>query len=488
LAILADGVRRSEEELVCRGLAEVFPVLIELHPGTSPSAREALEYREILQLVFRSQEEADAFRFRPVEEFDTEALPWKVDAGCFGAPGDPRFTLRSGGQRTDLFVVRKADRILAGINCLLSLGDAEESCREAAVAFLSGHDGGQANAEQADLPTVCRLLETAPAGGMAQWQASIVSAFVNCESASPQELLEVISKGPAEGEESFAGVGTSWLKVARDVASNRMTLSGDHLSDQRAILLRGALLALFAESTEALASFLHAPSPSGPRVTSTAAFLAGLKEGLIAAPWHVKEVRAHPLSSAVAALRKCLAEGGEWQKCVSVVYARADESAFVEVSVGGVALARWPVEIADKESQRWREEFTRHGYDVVREGPRPHTWIVRMRDALDLEVELCSVAGYHFPRLSWRPADGQKLKGRREIAKQFDARGTLWYPGMDSDGGFVLHCEMPSLPAPEGLDLVEGTLREAVAKCVAPTRPPRKRGVRPTSGAPERKA
>jgi len=142
VALVDQGLRRAEEEMLEAGRKERFPILVEVAQGVVQEFPRVIEYKDILGLIFRNQTEADEFRFRPVDEFDTETFGFLVDGGLFGREGDPRFTIRSNDNDSECKIGRAADRLAAGVHCILSLGITNPQCRKAIAGFFSGKKDG----------------------------------------------------------------------------------------------------------------------------------------------------------------------------------------------------------------------------------------------------------------------------------------------------------------------------------------------------------
>lgn len=345
LAIVEDGLRLTEEGMLCGSRSRAFPLLIEVRPEVELLARQALEFGHIVQLVFRSKEDAEAFRFRPVDEFDTQTFACVADSNRFELPGDARFELRTGTATETMHTVGTVDRVLAGIHSLLSLADAEPGCRGAAAIFLSQRSEGDAGAKPDTLSSLYSFLTDPLTEAGRSAQGIILRSFASADAPSATTLLDAIAEELTQfgrGPSHVPEMELKWLETARDVARNRKPLSGDLLSDEKRVFLRGALLALMADSTEALVSFRRAEKPAGPRVTAIAAFLVGLKQGLCAMSWQAKGKQASQLSAAAGTLiRATCSSGMKIEELVSVEEAAGGTGRQLRITVGGVQLAQW---------------------------------------------------------------------------------------------------------------------------------------------------
>ncbi len=74
LAIISSGLRGSESQLLAAGRSERFPVLVEVKSEVVGRLPRVIGYEDIIGLKFQTQAQADDFRFRPVDEFDTETF------------------------------------------------------------------------------------------------------------------------------------------------------------------------------------------------------------------------------------------------------------------------------------------------------------------------------------------------------------------------------------------------------------------------------
>lgn len=491
IALVELGLRLCEEELLQAGQPERFPVLVEVRREANREAPRTVEYGHVVRLVFRTQDEADAFRFRPVDEFDTEVFECQADGACFGMEGPARFELRSADSSVAMRTGHVVDRLVAGIHCMLSLGEIQPVCRQAIGRFVAGNDVESAGGGEIDLAAACRTLTDAVQDDSSRHLRAIVKAFAEADNPTPRSLIDGISRNfqSLVADDAHAKeVESRWTEVARDVVRNKIPLNGDRLSDDKSVLLRGALLALVADGPEALSSFLDAERPSGPRVTSTAAFLVGLKQGLTNSSWKFKGRRASQLSAAAGGLLRAFAESrAGLERAVSLSRTEDDSTSFMRVSVGGVQLVEWRAEKAkapDALEEAWMADFKRLGYGVVGKGGSGHSWMVAFPDSRVVEVVHCAVGTARFPMLRLNFESGQKLKKAKEIASNFGKGGHLWYPRSDEAGQFFLCCELPSLPDHRDVGLILDALREAIELCLAKAKPVRKGKKASTSSSP----
>lgn len=482
IALIELGLRLSEEELLQAGQPERFPVLVEIKCEVNKEVPHIVEYGHVVRLVFRTQDEADAFRFRPVDEFDTEVFECKADSACFGLAGPSRFALRSADTTVAMRTGHAIDRLVAGIHCMLLLGEMQPVCRQAIGQFFAGDDVERTNGCEIAMASACRALTNAMPDDSSRHLRAIVNAFAEADNPTPRSLIDGISRNfmsLVADDASSKEVEYRWTEVARDVVRNRITLNGDRLSDDKSMLLRGALLAVVADGPEALSSFLDAEMPSGPRVTSIAAFLVGLKLGLTNSSWKFKGRKAYQLSAVSGELLRVLTKSrAGLEGSVSLSRTEDDNWSFVRMSIGDVQLADWRTERTsghDTIEEAWRADFKQLGYEIVAKGRSEHAWIVAFPGAPLIEVKHCAVGNARFPMLRRYFETGQKLKKTKEIASSFSKGGHLWYPRSEDDGKYFLSCELPSLPDLDSVGLIFGALTEAVDLCLVKEKPVKKR-------------
>lgn len=490
VVLVPDGLREEEGALLSGPASERFPLLIEISDDMDATPPLIIRLVDVLRLVFRSQDEADAFRYRPVEEFDPADLAWTVEPELFGLPGAPRFRLRDPEGSSAVVTGRLADRIVAAVFMLVSVGNRHEACREPILGFVSG-GGPDAVQPGPGLQTLLRQLGQGLHQPVTQLVDAVLAAFTESEGCSPREIIDSMERhfNALATPEDWAGeVAGRWLDVARDVARGRIELNGDLLSDEKSILLRAALLGAFADDARALLSFLRAEKPAGLRVAATASFLVGLKVGVIGESWDNKRRVADKLSAATASLLRAWPEVASGSHPLLRATERRGDGENVRVlSIGDVVLAEWhsprAVEV-DPVEQAWLEDLVRAGYEVAGSGATSRSWRVRMPSA-EREVEVRHAEAGHppkrFPVLRFHFAEGEKLRRAKEIAASFEAGGRLWVARQDPAKRWFLSCEVPSLPVGDDMKLVADALEAAVRLCVAPAKSPRK--TRPKAAA-----
>ena len=449
IGIVEKGLRSLEEDLLCGGRLELFPVLIEIRPEYYHSARVALEHNHIKQLVFRTQEDADAFRYRPVDEFNTDTFPCLADKTCFGLEGPSRFHLRSFHQSELIISAQFIDRLIAGLQCMISIATNESSCRKAVEYFLSSENNLEQNAEIPKILTLCEAYEGRVSDKGIRLKRVILSAFAESVDSSPRTLLDQIverlSREEGISDEDLA-VASKWIAFVDSILANRATLSGYMLSDEKSVFLRSALLAMVASSIDSLIAFHHSEPPSGPHVTVLAAFLFGFRQGLIAMPWDDKTSHANQLSAASALLMRHIPlQAKSVGRLLSVAHEDYDDKCLTRISLGHIELGRWEGKIQapvfDKLlitpvdttlSEVAKDELDNEQFSVL-----------DLPNGKRLEVTLISIDSLSFSVLKWRPAKGLKIVAQR-IKSANELGGKIWYPRRDADGkSWLLCCELP---------------------------------------------
>ena len=253
IALLDQGLRRSEEDLINGGRPERFPVLIEVDQHVGKRSPRVIEYSDVLGLVFRTQSEAEDFRYRPVDEFDTDSFSCRAESEIFGLPGEPRFGIRESSDKVTLNAGRIVDRLAAGVLCLLALGNARPDCRVAIADFLGRKSREKLGKEEIDFEAAGDILLDIPSEmARSKHQRAIVPAFASFEGGSVRHLVEQVTRNFAAipgGDEASARMESRWVEVALDVLKSRIALAGDQLSDDRSVLLRGALLGLVVDKS-----------------------------------------------------------------------------------------------------------------------------------------------------------------------------------------------------------------------------------------------
>jgi len=483
IALLEDGLRLSEEVLLNAGRSENFPVLVEVCSSTMFKAPRFIEHDKIIGLCFRSQSEADDFRLRPVDEFDTETYVCRVDPGLFGMEGAARFTIRS--ESDALPVGQVADRLAAGVHCVLSLGNVRAECRNAILSFLSRLSGGE-EFESLDfaIAFMASIEPPATSSVLFKRQAAVISAFLNADDISPRGLMETLQSklvSISQGSDTSEERDRRWGEVADAVISNRVALTGELLSDDKSILLRGALLALVVDSVESLSVFLDAEKPSGPNVTTLAAFLVGLKQGVTNTSWKYKKDVPQQISFLIKFIVRALVKS---PPAMERLFTRLEEASgtapMVSIVADGHTLAKWAEErahVLDEVALAWLEDFESHGFEVVGRGRESHSWVIRLSEEHLVEVVHSQSGDSRFPSFRFYLDTDRPLKKLKDLNAIQSGGAKFWYLGKEEEGGRFLFCDLPSLPDPVGAELISRMLVEALELYLVPKKSPRRKKV-----------
>jgi hypothetical protein len=475
IAILADGLNKAEEELLTGGRQERFPLLVEVDASVADQSPRTITLIDVVRLVFRNKQEADDFQFRPVEEFDTEALKTEIEPGLFGREGAARFTIRPALDESDVDLGYIADRFVAGIQAMISLGRGAEDLVPAIRDFLTSR-GGDAHGESLDFDTACIALQLRTAHrAPSRRQAAIASAFANDEGRGARGLVEGIARRLAAGERSDdeAHQETRWESVAHDVLRGRIELDGNHVSDDGSILLRGALLGVVADKPASLIAFLRASKPAGRRVTILASFLAGLKRGVLQTSWKEKKVDASWMSLLLRdVIIRSVGSTAE-EQLVTVNTVDADGHSLISVVAAGQEVAAWNIERAVVEGdlvKEWQAAFAGAGYEVLGPGRTPHSWIVELAPGQHVEVSYAETNKIRFPMLRYHFESGVRFKKIKEVSNALDHGTMFWHKVQDDSGENYLYCDLPTLPTDQSRTLLSAKLTEAISLSTIPKR------------------
>lgn len=488
--IVEGGIRHDEVVLLADGRPERFPVLLEL--GSAPSvSRIAVTPGDIVRIVFRSDDEASAFRLRPVEECDPSGLAFSVEPGCFSLEGPARFTVHREVTARDAASALAASRVAAGLGALIRLAGSRPVLRPSILRFCGGA-ADQAGGGTFTVDEACTSLAAPSPEDDLPVVRLILEACLATERATGRHLADEIRKRTASLDPASAGIAGRWLQVVDDVLRGRLELDGQRLGDdgKGSAFLRGALLGLVSADEEAAASFLDSERPAGAYVCVIAAFITGLRTGLLAESWRRKSPHADVLGRACEAMLGFLGPDSTWARGLVRAAGSADgETVREQILVGEVPLAAWQTVVParpDPLALEWQAALKSAGLDDTGPGPVPVSLIVRTGAGLAVEVVRRELDGTGFPALRHRIAAGAGLRRPREIEAAFAEGGTLWMPRRDPDDGWSLWCELPALPDAAAAALLWSALARSLAMCVRSAKPraPRKpRAKRPPVSA-----
>jgi hypothetical protein len=476
LAIISSGLRSSEAEILAAGRPERFPILIQVRSEIVGRIPRVIGYEDIIGLTFQTQTQADDFRFRPVDEFDTEAFECEVNPAIFNWEGEARFSLRIQCDDSTLTIGRGADRLTAGVGALLTLGLEQEICRASVVRFLDGSMHLQLGEEEIDFVTACEIIFNLKGEvSHSKSQVSVVTSFAADMRAGPIGLIDDVVErytalAVADGH-TPKRIGT-WADIARDTLKGRMALDGDQLSDDKSVILRGALLGTITERVDALSAFLEADKPSGPNVTTQAAFLLGLKQGLLSMSWRDKKLQLKTLSQLAKVIISALANNSKSFDKIFLVSRNETETTNTSViSIAQNTLADWTSKkevVPDVVALERFNELSQMGYAIEALGRSRHSWLIRLDPKHLIEFVGCVAGDRKFWILRFYFNEDQKIKKAKDLAIAFCDRGMFWYPSTDEAGLIYLSCDLLSLPDESDSKLLSLTLDDAVMACVVP--------------------
>ncbi len=463
-----DSLKDSEVSLLSGGREENFPLLLEVAKPVLSRSPKCIGFADVLCIVFRNDVESTAFRFRPVDEFNPEALPFRVDPALFCGDGEPRFSLRPHSGNTRLGQL--ADRIPAGLHFLMSLAEKHPECRKAALSiFSSSVDPALQAGFSVSQVLACGL---APVHEDSPLTDELIGCFLEFEGYGASQLLEKLQArlGHRNSSSEEHCIEVKWLKFAADVIQSRVPLSSDHLSDQKSIALRAALLALIPESVEQIEVFLGGETPAGTMVAANAAFLTGIKTGLTRIPWRLKNNQAAQLGELARTLFETVVAGDPYRLEPFVVSSlEAETSTRYLISAAGSELVAWDIPtplVKDEIIEFWESEFARTGFEVIGQGRTKYSWIIKIDEELPIEVQHSACNERYFPILRYVFTEGVKLRKAKEIKESFIGRGRFWY-FLDSSCQPELACDLPELPFGYIRELLKGRLKDAIEDCIA---------------------
>ena len=466
LALLDDGLRSSEAELVSGGDARRFPVLLEF-PSSSVrkavSGECAIGLSQLARIIFRNSTEADDFRFRPFDELDTEALPHSVEPEKFDLAGEARFKMKAPDHSNGLAVF--VDRFAAGVHNVLALAEIYAPTRGAAVDFFQQ----QAVSEQPGLQGCWRALAADADGAESGVLSSVVRAFASGQ--SRPDIIDRISRQLALSNEKAA---RAWGEIARSILQNRTQLTGEQLSDGKSIPLRAALLALSADTPAAIVAFLKSERPPGERVAVAASFLVGMKTGVLSLGWAQKKNHIERLSSLTTVLLVCAITDRE--SAAGAIAVKSDAQ-LTTVLCDGELISKWtsPQRPADKTVSPLPQVLVEglqgvlvaEGYVLEGAANEPGSYrfalngrSVTIFPALDDQDPSCVL-------MFVLDADS-KLRKKSEVAGTFSSPGMLWRPGPLEAAQKFVFCELPRLPQRADAPVLASKLEAALGALLVP--------------------
>lgn len=466
LALLPDGLRADEISLLQGGRTGRFPVLVELR---GPAHRECVGFgiSEVAALCFRSQSDADDFRFRPVDELNTEEMTCRVDPALFDLPGAARFW--SSPQEWPEFRDRGrfSDRIAGGVCSVLELGAIEPACWHDIAELLCRAAAVTPSHEV----TLSRALASGwvPASTVGQADAVLRAFIAHVAGDSPSSLVGQVHAHLTDGTEDAAQLRKAerWHDLARAVLQNRARMDEELLSDEGSIALRAALLASVVDEVRALIPFMHAPRPAGRKVIVAAAFLIGVRTGVADMPWVMKRARLNILSPLIVAIQGVVPEAREG-------VGQAFQVEPDETPMGVVLRLLWN----DHEVASWQppgadaplpqEAMSGNASASGSNSPDPiapesgASNGIRGFDGRLIEPLRAEPTRQSGVTLKCTLSDTDRLRKPKEILEAACTGGLLWRVGVSAEGAAALYADLPTWPDESLLPELTRSLEQAL--------------------------
>jgi len=482
LALLPDGLRTDEITLLQGGQAGRFPILVELRESVR-GVRVAFGINEVAALWFRSQADADDFRFRPVDELNTEETTCHVDRQLFDLPGSPRFRHGSEASRELQDRGHFSDRIAGGVCSVLELGAIQPVCWHYIAELLCRPLAATPSHEVTLAGALASGSMPASEGGQADIVLRAFIAHGAGDSASSLVARVHANLTGGTDDESRIRKAERWFSTANAVLRNQARLDGELLSDEGSVALRAALLASVVDDVRGLIPFMQASRPAGWRVIVTAAFLIGLRTGVIDMPWTMKRTRLNILSPLIVALRGAIPEA--WESVRRAFQLEPDET-----PAGPVLHLLW----GDEEVACWqpfqaeasvRQEGSEREADPAMElqpalpsdeagstgasvssdsavpgGGAPNC--VRELDGRPIELLWPEPPRQRGVTLRCVLPEGDRLRKPKEILEIACTGGLLWRAGTGAEGTEALYADLLEWPGDSLLEEMSGTLARAL--------------------------
>jgi hypothetical protein len=487
IALLRDGVRDSEITLLEAGEQQRFVLLLEVAADVASLSR-LITLSDIKSLVFAKQGHADDFRYRPVDEVDTASLPFRIEPALFGLPGPARFQVRTREPSYDDAAVA-VDRLAAGVAFVLALAEAQPLCRSAAVDFLS-KTVAETSAEDLSFACVCEVLLAPHVDQKRTERAVLLEAFSRATtSGGPRLLIENVEAQLASGQHDVGDSRTfaRWAEMARDVLQSRVELTADHLTDERSMLLRGALLAITCDGPGTVAVFLDSEKPVGRKVAVIAAFMAGLRQGVQILSWSEKKRSLGWLPGLLRDLLSSFPDGGDAvAKELGVVWKGEGATRQAAVESRGRVLAQWSLPTVAEEQSALSREVGDSGYEQLGRGQMEGSLLTRLPSGHIIEVSEHRTKATQCRVLRFYCEKDRKQRSKKDVAAAFGGGGMVWYPGVLETGAVYLFCDVQRLPLIADSKFLCDKLIEAADALMQPLKKTRPR--RTASGSAKQKS
>jgi hypothetical protein len=477
--LVHDGLRSLEVDILADGRPQRFPVLAEIRSEAGGHGASAFGILDVVALHFRNEDEASDFRFRPVDELDTQHLPCIANRSLFALDGAARFDglehdVSSGsGRRAAL-----ADRIAGGISCLLELASVDPACCQTVADLLSR----QGSVPWLECLCGASMMETGI--GSSGAHATIVRAFIEHAGTASGGLVDTIGRYLGElSDPDVARALPAWMAMADAVLSNRMVLDGKVLSDDGTIALRAAILAVVVDDVRDLVAFLYAQRPAGRQVVVAAAFLIGLRNGVSNLSWHRKLPYLDLLSPLLVALHD--PEQATRDDALRAFQEEPDETVVPFELVlywRDHSLIRWApqgsdsattLELATSAVTDGEEPSHQEQADLIKQSD--HGSLIEGPDGRMIEVTIAASSN-QMSSLRLVLGKEDKLRKPKEILEASCTPGICWRAGITVEGVHALHADIQGRPPEEVLQATILKLPEALSLYLVPMKPKRRAG------------
>jgi hypothetical protein len=221
--------------------------------------------------------------------------------------------------------------------------------------------------------------------------------------------------------------------------------------------------------------------PAGPRVASAAAFLVGIKRGLLDESWRFKSLDLHRSGRITAALfRETGQEIGAPAGLFTVQSVLTERTVHFEFQVLGQSVGSWDESIdavqppalapPEQQAEAIHEPIAQAAYEVIDLGEGVTVLMERRTDARGLA---------HF-QLRQMLTDGDKLARKASIIEHNNVEGAFWRLIVPTQGIPFLSCDVLAIPDEPSCSVLLDRLRAARAACLTPSasKPARSAGTR----------
>jgi hypothetical protein len=262
-----------------------------------------------------------------------------------------------------------------------------------------------------------------------------------------------------------------WLEFSDRVVRNQIALTGDRLSDEKSVLLRAALLGLMVDEIDALETFLNAETPSGYRVTTIAAFLVGLKRGIVSTPWEQKRRFIDSAPYLISEFLQTIARTPRsLTEVMSVTRREVANGHELTIMCSQRSLATWQIENIFELNESEIILASALGMNIsspVTHSPHGHGFRIKTSNGRVVDVSVQSKETNCISLRCYLASD-QKFRKVKDLLDYGSAGGRVWYPGSDEAGQEFLYCDLVSVPDSKGRQLLLDALDAALEQLLIP--------------------